>query len=115
MNAVIRGRAAIWGIVTEAGDTYAAGIVRSQKRGLNADTDEIFDNEGFVISQAFFNQNDECNVEIVCEAGTTPPSPGDDIQIAGIDCIVQNSNLNWEQKGWKSLQVVAKKFANLTE
>ena len=113
--ALIRGRSAIWGIKTEAGDTHAAGIIKSQKRLLNADTDEILDGEGFVISEVFFNNHDECDIEVICEAGTEPPEPGDDIQIVGLDCVVQSGvGVNWEQKGWKSLQVKAKKFANMT-
>jgi hypothetical protein len=115
MNALVRGRQAIWGIKVSSGDTFAAGIIKSQKRALNADTDEVFDDDGFTIAQAFFNNNDECDIEIICESGTTEPEPGDDIQIVGIDGIVQNSSVNWDQKGWKSLQVKAKKFANLVE
>ena len=113
MNAVIRGRQAVWGIVTESGDTYAAGIVKSQKKANNSDTDEVFDNEGFAIAQVHYNMNNECDVEVICEAGTTEPDNGDDIQIVGVDCICQNSSVNWEWKGWKSLQIKAKKFANL--
>ena len=113
MNATIRGRGAIWGIETTAGDTFAAGLIKSQKHGLKADTDEIRDNQGYVVGEVFFNQNDECDVEILAESATTPPAPGSDIQLAGLDCIVQDSQVNWEQKGWKSLQVKAKKFVNL--
>ena len=114
-NAVIRGRAAIWGIKTESGDTYAAGIITNQARVITGEEDFVFDNDGFTIAEVFFDDRDECDINIICESATTPPARSDDIQIVGIDCIVQSAEIKWDQKGWKLLNVKAKKFANLTE
>lgn len=114
-TALIRGRDAVWGIATESGDTYAAGIIVDQDKTKDAEKAYIFDDEGFTISQVFFDHNDQCNINIICETATTEPDCGDDIQIVGIDCIVQNCKVAWKQKDWKMLNVTAKKFANLVE
>jgi len=113
MDALIRGRQAIWGIVSDSGDTYASGIIVKKSRKKASDTDFVLDDMGFVIAQVFFNQNDECDVNIICESGTSQPENGDDITLNGIDCIVQESDVAWDQKGWKMLNVKAKKYANL--
>ena len=113
MNAVIRGRQAIWGIVTSAGDTFAGGLIKSQKRDDDSDSETILDGEGFVIAEVFYNQKNECNIEIQCEASTTGPLVSADIQICGLLALVKSVSLNWEQKGWKSMQVKATKYVNL--
>lgn len=114
-TALVRGRAAIWGIVTSGGDTYAAGIITNQEKVITGEEEFIYDNEGFTITEVFFDDRDECDINIICESGTSEPARGDDIQIVGIDCIVQSATVKWEQKGWKLLNVKAKKFANLTD
>lgn len=114
-NAVIRGRAAIWGVVTTDGDTYAAGIIVDQGHEIAAETDVVLDGEGFTIAQVFFDSRDECDINIICEAATSPPACGDDIQIAGVDAIVQSASVKWANKAWKGLNVKAKKFSQLTE
>lgn len=112
---VIRGRAAVWGVVTDAGDTFVAGIIQSQNRDITGEEDYIFDNDGFTITEIFFDDRDECSIDILVETGTTPPARGDDITLAGLACIVQKSSLKWQKKQWAMLTVAAKKFANLTE
>jgi len=113
-NPVIRGRVAVWGIVTTAGDTYAAGIITGQEKATGGSEDFIFDNEGFTITEIFFDDQDVCKVDVICEAATAVPARGDDVSIAGVDCICQSASTKWEQKGWKKLSIEAKKFANLT-
>jgi hypothetical protein len=114
MSALIVGAAAIWGLTPETGDTYAAGIIVTQSNKSGADKDFVLDGQGFAIGAAYFNNKNECSIEVVCESGTTPPEPGDEISIAGIDCLVDDSEVKWNQKGWKMLSIKATKFANLT-
>lgn len=111
----IRGRAAVWGIVAPEGDTYAGGIIQSQGRESAGEEDYIYDNDGFTITEIFFDDRDECTIDILVEAGTTMPARGSDITIAGLDCIVQKASMKWTKKGWAMMTVTAKKFANLTE
>jgi hypothetical protein len=115
MNATIRGRAAIWGIVAEAGDTFAAGLILDQGKVITGEEDFIYDNDGNTITEVFFDDRDECDINIICEDTTTDPVRGDDIAIVGDDCIVQSAELKWKQKGWKVLNVKAKKFSQLVE
>lgn len=114
MNAVVRGRAAIWGIHTTAGDTHAAGIIVDQGYELTGDEDFVFDSEGFAIAKVYFNDQNQCEINIICEAGTAMPDRGDDIQIAGVACMVDSASLKWEQRGWKKFSVKATKYLNLT-
>lgn len=113
-NALIKGRAAIWGIETTAGDTYVAGIIVDMTHDKDGDTDFVLDGQGFVIAEALFNDQDVCDINVICESGTALPDRGDDIQIAGYACIVQSCGEKWNQKGWKAINVKAKKFVNLT-
>ena len=113
MNAVIRGRAAIWGIHTEAGDTHAAGIIVDQGYNLTGDEDVVLDDEGFVIAKAYFNDQNQCDINIICESTTAMPDRGDDIQIAGVACMVDSAELKWDQKGWKKFAAKATKYMNL--
>jgi len=112
-NALIKGRQAIWGLTPEAGDTFAAGIIVNQTKDINGDTDFILDGQGFVIAEVFFNDKNECDINIICESETAEPERGDDMQIVGIDCIAQTCQVKWDQKGWKMLNVKATKFVNL--
>lgn len=114
INATMRGRTAVWGIKTESGDTHAAGIITGQGRKKDSDKDFCYDNEGFIITEVFYNMSDECSIKLVCEDATAEPDNGDDIQIAGTDCIVQNSEQDWSQRGWKGLSITAKKFQELS-
>ena len=115
---VIRGRQAVWGIgdSLESGDTYSSGICTSCGRDKVGEDDFLYDDNGFVIAQNFFNEHDELSVEIICEAATAQPERGDKIQINGVaDALVQSSKLKWQQRGWKGLSVSAKKWPNLVD
>ena len=71
---------------------------------------------GFTIGQIFFDQNNVCRINVIAEADTALPEVGDDIQIAGLSCIVQSGPKKvWEQRGWCKISVEAKKFENLVE
>lgn len=115
MDPVIRGRVAVWGIESD-GDTYAAGLITGQRRENQAQEDFCFDQNGFTVSQIFFDQNNVCSVDVIVESGTDLPDVGDDVTIAGLACIVQAGvSKVWEQKGWCKISIPAKKFENLSE
>jgi hypothetical protein len=114
-TAKIKGRQVIWGIVAGAGDTHAAGIITRIGRKKAGDTEFVYDNEGFTITEIFYNDTDEVSVDVLCEAGTAQPENGDDVTIAGVLALVQTSDLLWEQKAVKKLNITAKKFVNLVE
>ena len=114
-TAKIKGRQVIWGIVPGAGDTHAAGIItRIGRKKLGSD-EFVYDNEGFTITQIFYDDTDEVSVDVLCETATEQPERGDAITIAGVAALVQTSDLAWEQKAVKKLNITAKKFVNLVE
>lgn len=113
-TALIRGRSCVWGIEND-GDTFAAGVVVDMSHAVDGDTDFVLDGQGFVIAEVFFNDKDECEVNVLCEQETAVPARGDDVIIAGIECIVQSASVKWNQKGWKMLSIKGTKFANLTD
>ena len=115
MSVVQRGREVIWGIETEAGDTHAAGLIVSQNHGIDGGVAFVKDQEGHTVGEIFFDDKDECDVDVDCETGTTLPARGDDVQIAGIDCIVQTASFKWENEKTKRFNLKATKFALLTE
>jgi len=111
---VIKGRAAIWGIKDTSGDTHESSIITRMSRKRDGETDFLFDNDGFTVTEIFFDDKDVVTIEVICETATSIPARGDDITIVSIDAIVQDAELVWEQKGWKKLSINATKFANLS-
>ena len=112
-TAKIKGRQVIWGIVTGAGDTHTDGIITRIGCKKAGDTEFVYDNEGFTITEIFYNDTDEVSVDLLCEIATEQPNNGDDVTIAGVAALVQTSALLWEQKAVKKLNITAKKFVNL--
>lgn len=114
-TAKIKGRQVIWGIVPGSGDTHSAGIMTRIGRKKASENAFVYDNEGFTITQIFFDDTDEVSVDLMCETATEQPDDGDDVTIAGVAALVQSSEVLWEQKAVKKLNIIAKKFVNLVE
>lgn len=109
----IKGQAAVWGIET-AYKSLQSGLVRSVTRKVTGEKDYIYDEEGFTIAQIFFDDREEVELEVICASGTAAPANGDTLTISSIAFLVQDSDLAWEQRGWKKLKTRATYFPNLT-
>lgn len=115
MSVVQRGREVIWGVVAESGDTHAAALIVSQGVEKAGGEAKVKDLEGHTVGQVFFDDMDNCDIDVDCESGAALPDRGDDIQIAGYACIVQSATLRWQNEQIKRLNIKATKFALLTE
>ena len=115
MSVINRGRAVIWGIESEEGDTYAAGLIVSQEQAKESATAMVKDQEGHTVGEVIWDDKDQCSVDVDCESGAAIPAIGDDVVIAGIDAIVQSASIKWENEKIKRLSIKATKFALLTE
>ena len=109
----IKGRNAIWGMEHTDGDTYASGLVVDKNWNITGETDFIFDDNGFTITEIFFDDRDELEVNIICESATALPARGDEINLCGISCLVQSAGLVWNNRKWKMLSVKVTRYVNL--
>jgi len=108
----IKGQAAVWGIEANYKDLQS-GLVRSVTRKNSGEKDYIYDYEGFTIAQIFFDDREEVSLEVVCKADTAAPANGDTLTVGGVAFLVQDSDLAWEQRGWKKLRTNATFFPNV--
>lgn len=115
MSVVNRGRAAIWGIEVGGSDTYAAGLVVGQRHGKESATAFVKNQEGHTVGEIFYDDKDQCDIDVDSESGTTLPDTGDDVTIDDVECIVQSAELKWENEKIKRFSLKATKFALLTE
>jgi len=111
--AAIKGQSAVWGIESEM-QTLQSGIVRSVTRKKTGEKDYLYDYEGFTITQIFFDDREEVELEVVCKSDTVAPTNGATLAIGSVSFLVQDSDLAWEQRGWKKLRTRATYFPNLT-
>jgi hypothetical protein len=111
--ASIKGQTAVWGVET-AYQSLQSGIVRSVTRKKTGERDYLYDYEGFTIAQVFFDEKEEVELEVVCKSDTAAPTNGDTLAIGTVNFLVQDSQVMWEQRGWKKLKTTATYFPNLT-
>ncbi len=107
-NPTIKGDTTVlWGT---GGGTEISGIIVSVRNQRTSEMVEVADNDGFTVSAIFFNQKNECEVEIIVQTAYPDLENGDDVTIMGVECIVLNSEKMWEQKGVRKLRVKATKW-----
>jgi hypothetical protein len=111
--AKIKGQAAVWGIES-AYQSLQSGLVRSVTRKATGEKDYIYDYEGFTITEVFFDDREEVELEVICKSDTTAPADGDTLTISTVAFLVQDSDIAWEQRGWKKLKTRATYFPNMT-
>ena len=111
--AIIKGQAAVWGIESDL-QALQSGLVRSVTRKKTGEKDVIYDYEGFTIAQIFFDDREEVELEVLCTSDTVAPANGDTLTIGAVSFLVQDSDLAWEQRGWKKLRTRATFVPNLT-
>ena len=100
----IQGQAAYWGIPS---GTYGSGVVTRVTRDLDGETAFLYDDK------------ETFTVELVMDATNFTlaalPARGTVITIDGVaTCIAQKRGITYEQKGWRTANITAVSFANLT-
>ena len=109
---VIKGDSTIlWG--TNSGTTLA-GLIVSVKNQLTGEMVEVPDNNGFTVAVVYFNDKNECEVEMIIQTAAPTLARGDYVTIMGIaNCQVQDITLSWEQKGVRKYNVKACKYVGI--
>lgn len=108
---VIRGdNTLLWG--TSSGTTLAGIIVRVRNQ-LSGEMVEVPDENGFAAAAIYFNDKNECEVEMIVKSSYPTLVRGDSVTIMGITgCLVDTYEKVWEQKGVRKYNVKATKFTN---
>jgi DNA/RNA endonuclease YhcR with UshA esterase domain len=111
-QATIKGDSTVlWGT---AGGTTISGIIVSVRDQLTGEMVEIPDEVGFTVTVVFFNDRDECEVQLIVKTSVPDLKRGDAVTIAGIDnCLVTEREVNWEQKGARKLTVKATRWSGM--
>lgn len=99
-----------------AGVGYSAiGVIVSASRKEGGDKLEIKDREGRVYVVIYFNDKDECEIEVIFETGVTVPSRGDAIDVCGVvDVLVDEIEHVWENEKERMLKIRGTKYAGIT-
>ncbi|WP_448579267.1 hypothetical protein [Thermosphaera sp.] len=108
----IKGESAVWGIESDLRGLQS-GLVLSVSRKRNVETDSIYDHEGYTIAQIYYDEREEVELEVICKSDTTAPAAGDTLTIGAVQFLVQDSELIWENRGWKKLRTRATYYPNL--
>ena len=115
LNPTIRGNNLIvWG-TDELDPQGNIGIITRGNSKRTSDKVEIKDNNGYTVTVVYFNERNETSIEIVYQGTATLPEIGDDVTIAGIPCICDNTEIVWEQAGVKKFTLNATKYDGVTE
>jgi len=112
----IQGQSAYWGIPS---GTYGAGVVTKITRDLDGETAFLYDGNGYTITEILYDDKESFTVELVMDATNFPisalPARGTVITIDGVaTCIAQKRGITYEQKGWRTANITAMSFVNLT-
>ena len=112
-TATIKGNSTIlWGA---AGGTTIAGIIVSVRDQFTGEMVEIPDEVGFTTTVVFFNDKHELEVQLIVSTAVPTLKRGDLVTIAGItNCLVTETEVNWEQKNARKLTVKATNWTGLT-
>lgn len=111
-NPTIKGdNTVLWG--TGSGTTLAGIIVRVRNQ-LTGEMVEVPDENGFTVAAIYFNDRNECEVEMIVKSTFPALTRGEEVTIMGIaGCQVQDYEKVWEQKGVKKYTVKATKWAGM--
>ncbi|HUB68011.1 MAG TPA: hypothetical protein VL981_11055 [Candidatus Methylacidiphilales bacterium] len=112
----IQGQPAYWGIPS---GTYGAGVVTRVIRNLDGETAFLYDGNGYTITEILYDDKETFTVELVMDSVNFPfsalPTRGTVITIDGVaTCIAQKRGITYEQKGWRTANITAMSFVNLT-
>ena len=100
-----------WG--TGGVGTVSQGTVVSASVKRPSDKEQGLDENGFVVCQVFVNFRDEVTLKVRCKSSMPNPAEGEDFSFTGglaITGIIQNWNIDWEQKGFKMLSIDVTKW-----
>jgi len=112
-NAVIKGdNTVLWG--TASGTTLAGIIVRVRNQ-LTGEMVEVPDENGFAVAVIFFNDKNECEVEMIIQTSAPSIPRGTVCTIMGIEnCISNDYEQVWEQKGVRKYTLKATAYAGIS-
>ncbi|MCC6356907.1 MAG: hypothetical protein IT577_23725 [Verrucomicrobiae bacterium] len=116
MAATIRGKRVVWGIPDAIRDAIKGNLSEAGNSGIitgapvtdNADESKIPNEVGDPVSQVFSGRTSSLTIEVVCEATTVKPEPGD--LLDGL--VAADSPLGWTTGIVVVQPGVQTKFAN---
>lgn len=99
----------IWG----TNGVYGEGnIVASGSKRLTGEKLEVHNNNGFTVAAIYFDDKKECQFEMIVKTAAPELSRGDALTIGGqVDCLLDDMETLWEQRGVKRVRVNATKYA----
>lgn len=93
----------------------AIGVIVSATRKLGGDKLEIKDRQGNVYAVVYFNEKNECEIEVIFETGVSVPERGDAIDVCGVtDVLVDEVEHMWENEKERMLKIRGTKYNQIT-
>ncbi|MGC3991695.1 MAG: hypothetical protein QM796_18790 [Chthoniobacteraceae bacterium] len=97
----------------ELGTTY--GVIVSASNKLGGDKLELKDEHGNVFVVVYFNDKNECEIQVIFDSGTALPVRGDNVSLAGLtDVLVDEVTQNWANEKEQQATIRGTKYAHLT-
>ncbi len=113
-NPIIKGVNATWGTGDLDVFDICNGIVTRASRKKGGADDVIYDENGFTVSKVYFDNQDELSIDLIFGEDTEEPERGGELLFNGCVFLVDETELMWEQRGWKKMRVKATFYTNLT-
>ena len=100
---------------TTGAEYTGIGTIVSASNKLGGDKLEIKGRDGGVIIVIYFNEKNECEIEVIFDSGNTIPERGDAIDLCGItDPLVDEVEHVWANEKERMLKIRATRYENLT-
>jgi hypothetical protein len=111
-NPVIKGdNTVLWG--TGSGTTLAGIIVRVRNM-LTGEMEKVTDENGFTIAKIYFDDQNQCEVEMIVRTSYPTLARGDAVTIMGnATCLVDEYEKVWEQKAVRKYTLKATAYAGI--
>ena len=115
MAKVIKGKQIVWG-TDDVTNPLASGILTDFSVDHSIQTDEITDEEGDIVSVVLHGAKGEMSLDVLCEAATAPPEPGEELAIDGFTggkILAISSTEKWSRGAAKTISVKATHYPDL--
>ncbi len=93
----------------------AIGVITGAERDDSGDKLELKDRQGNVIAVIYYNDKNECSIDVIFDADATLPVRGDAINVCGLTGVLVDSLTHkWENEKNRMLSIKGTRYANLT-
>ncbi len=100
---------------TENAEYSAIGTIVSAERNDTGDKLELKDRNGNVFCVIYFNDKNECTIDVIFDSTVTLPIRGDALSLCGLtDVLCDSIKHKWENEKERMVTITATRYENVT-